>query len=180
METNNIFEALYDYYNRNEHKMPKMGLSNGIAIDNVVVIDRDGKYVRDYRNYELDENGKVIVGKDKNPLPKRYDNVPFDIQVTSGVKAHLLYGRFEYFFPTTEGKKNSLEKNKAFVNEVRQAFADSLNNEALGAILKFYENGEYADLMARLLDEAQKEKDKKISNAKEDSQRKKVQDVPLS
>ena len=51
METNNIFEALYDYYNRNEHKMPKMGLSNGIAIDNVVVIDRDGKYVRDYQNY---------------------------------------------------------------------------------------------------------------------------------
>ena len=36
METSNIFEALYDYYNRNEHKMPKMGLSNGIAIGNVL------------------------------------------------------------------------------------------------------------------------------------------------
>ena len=180
METSNIFEALYDYYNRNEHKMPKMGLSNGIAIGNVVVIDKDGKYVRDYRNYELDENGKVVVGKDKNPLPKRYDNAPFDIQVTSGVKAHLLYGQFEYFFPTTEGKKNSLERNKAFVNEVKQAFADSSNNEALGAILKFYENGEYADLLTRLLNEAQKEKDKKIANAKNDAQRKKAQDEPLS
>lgn len=180
METNNIFEALYDYYNRNEQKMPKMGMSNGIAIGNVVVIDKDGKYVRDYQNCELDENGKVVVGKDKNPLPKRYDNAPFDIQVTSGVKAHLLYGQFEYFFPTTDGKKNSLEKNKAFVNEVKQAFADSSNNEWLGAILKFYENGEYADLLARLLDEAQKEKDKKIANAKDNAQRKKAQDEPLS
>ena len=180
METNNIFEALYDYYNRNEHKMPKMGLSNGITIGNVVVIDKDGKYVRDYQNYELDENGKVVVGKDKNPLPKRYDNAPFDIQVTSGVKAHLLYGQFEYFFPTTDGKKNSLEKNKAFVDEIKQAVKDSSNDESLLAILKFYENGEYADLLTRLLDEAQKEKDKKIANAKNDAQRKKAQDEPLS
>ena len=183
METSNIFEALYDYYNRNEEKMPEFGMSNGIPIGHVVVIDMDGKFVRDYENYELDENGKTVMGKE-GPIPKHYDNAPFDIYVSgTGVIPHLLYGKFQYFFPTIDGKKGSTECNDAFLHEISLAVSDSSDKSdksALEAIMKFYENGEYSGLLQRLLDDAISAKDKEMENAKTDKDRQKIEKKPLS
>ena len=138
METNNIFEALYNYYEHNEKKMPQQGLSSGIPIEFLVVIDKDGNYCRLEENtlVSTDEKGKTKVET------KRYDNVPFDVQPTStSVKAHILYGNRKYFFPNEDG--GNTEWNDAFQNEIRRVMNFIKDKSEMQSILRFYENGEF-------------------------------------
>jgi len=133
METSNIFEALHSYYERNKKKMPQQGLSSGIPIEFLVIIDKDGNYCR------LEENS--FLNSKKKAETIRYDNAPFDVQPTNGIKAHILYGNRKYFFPNEDG--GNTDWNDAFQAEIRRVMDLCDDKSEMQSILRFYESGEF-------------------------------------
>ncbi len=125
-----ILKALYDYYQR-LGSLPSPGLEKK-KITFLIVIDAEGNFVR----IEDTRTGKE---------PKEYV-VPRGVSRSSDTVANLLWDNGKYVLGIPkDGSSKSLrdaeEKNSAFICKCRELLDKTPDSKAVGAVLKFYDNG---------------------------------------
>jgi len=129
-----ILQALYEYYQRKSLD-PKSGIApEGFEwkeIPFIIVIDRDGNFVR------LEDTRE---GEGKKKRGKAY-LLPQGEKKASGIKANLLWDGPEYVVGANpRARDDTVQRHAAFIDRFRSAFALSLSNPNVAAMLKFIES----------------------------------------
>ncbi|MDV0445547.1 hypothetical protein MmiAt1_11300 [Methanimicrococcus sp. At1] len=150
-----ILQALYEYYQRKAALPDSQIAPEGWQkkeIPYIIVLDADGRFITIEDTRE---------GEGKNIRTKQF-LVPAEVKKTSGIKANLLWGNVEYVFgiitPKNEKEaktKNKIdkeklrvvEKQKAFLETLRQSFPDERSKTIINPVLIFLENDPVSKIM---------------------------------
>jgi CRISPR-associated protein Csd1 len=129
-----ILQALYEYYQRKAAD-PESGIApEGFEwkeIPFIIVIDKEGNFVRLEDTREGEGNKK----RGKSFL------LPQGEKKTVGIKANLLWDGPEYVLGANpRGREDVKQRHDAFVSRYRAAFASSLGDASVAAMLKFIES----------------------------------------
>jgi CRISPR-associated protein Csd1 len=129
-----ILQALYEYYQRKAAD-PDSGIApEGFEwkeIPFIIVIDNEGKFVR----LEDTREGEGNKRRGKSFL------LPQGEKKTVGIKANLLWDGPEYVLGANpRGRNDVKQRHDAFVARYRSAFASSLGDLNVAAMLKFIED----------------------------------------
>ena len=120
-----ILQALYDYYNRCQDKLPAFGRELK-EIGFLIVIDKDGNFIRlEDRRIDNKRAQKFYVKK--------------SVGRSSAPVANYLYDNSAYVFGFSD-KGDSKKYFETFKKKIADIYQSAPNNESILAVYRFYQN----------------------------------------
>ncbi len=122
-----ILKALYDYYQRKAEIHTPIGYELE-EIDYVIVIDENGNLI-DLQNVRENNRGRLFL------IPKAI------VRTGKKILSNLLWDNFEYITGLSKNSKRLTKAsayNKAFIGKLNALPEDIKNDEAISALIKFY------------------------------------------
>lgn len=129
-----ILQSLYEYYRRKADDPDSNIAPEGFEwkeIPFIIVIDREGKFVRIEDTREGDE--KIKRGK-------RF-LVPQGEKKAAGIKANLLWDSVEYTVGANPRNRSDIKKRReAFLAKIQETFTETIQDSTIKMVLMFLEN----------------------------------------